>query len=162
MTGGFLGWRSLRSVLAWLGTRRWLNDCGVINVSPLTGALVGAALMGVTGYLRSYQLIFRIVVLLGLPLFLALRGPAWPMSNSADLAERPVIMLRVASKIRVVDFIQDFRLVVFGCGPIFVSTCELLPPSPSPAKFWHASHRHTPQPLYTSVPTLIVPHASSH
>ena len=37
-----------------------------------TGALVGAALMGIAGYLLSYQSIFLIVVLLGLPLFLAL------------------------------------------------------------------------------------------
>ena len=35
MTGGFLGRRSLQSVLAWSGTRRWLNNSGVINVLPL-------------------------------------------------------------------------------------------------------------------------------
>jgi predicted MFS family arabinose efflux permease len=79
------------------------------------GALVGAALMGIAGYLLSYQSIFLIVALLGLPLFLALaqiRAADVHFGRScgapAHRGEREP--LRSGRRI----LLKDFRLVIFA------------------------------------------------
>jgi hypothetical protein len=61
--------RSLRLALAWL-VMALAERLGQRFAS--TGALAGAALIGLVGCLVSFQAIFLIVALLGLPLFFAL------------------------------------------------------------------------------------------
>ena len=72
VTGGFLGPAIAAISLGLVGHSALAERLGRNQRFASIGALVGAALMGIAGYLLSYQSIFRIVVLLGLPLFLAL------------------------------------------------------------------------------------------
>src|SRR5271169_2035428 len=71
-TGGFLGPAIVAISLGLVGHSALAERLGRNQRFASTGALVGAALTGIAGYLLSYQSIFLIVVLLGLPLFLAL------------------------------------------------------------------------------------------
>ena len=73
-----LSWTGDRCDQPWHGWSRGVaKRLGRNQRFASTGALVGAALMGLVGYLLSYQAIFLIVALLGLPLFVALaRIPA--------------------------------------------------------------------------------------
>jgi hypothetical protein len=98
VTGGFLGPAIAAISLGLVGHSALAERLGRNQRFASTGALVGAALMGVAGYLLSYQSIFLIVVLLGLPLFLALARIRAADVHSADLAERPLIMLRVSQQ----------------------------------------------------------------
>ena len=71
-TGGFLGPAIVAISLGLVGHAALAERLGRNQRFASAGALVGAALMGLVGYLLSYQGIFLIVALLGLPLFVAL------------------------------------------------------------------------------------------
>ena len=71
-TGGFLGPAIAAISLGLVGYSALAERLGRNQRFASTGALAGAALMGLVGYLVSYQAIFIIVALLGLPLFVAL------------------------------------------------------------------------------------------
>jgi MFS family permease len=71
-TGGILGPAIAAISLGLVGHSALGERLGRNQRFASTGALVGAALMGLVGYLLSYQAIFLIVALLGLPLFIAL------------------------------------------------------------------------------------------
>src|SRR5271169_1231394 len=71
-TGGFLGPAIAAISLGLVGHAALAERLGRNQRFASTGALAGAALMGLVGYLMSYQAIFLIVALLGLPLFVAL------------------------------------------------------------------------------------------
>jgi len=71
-TGGFLGPAIVAISLGLVGHSALAERLGRNQRFASAGALVGAALMGLVGYLLSYQGIFLIVALLGLPLFVAL------------------------------------------------------------------------------------------
>ena len=71
-TGGFLGPAIAAISLGLVGHAALAERLGRNQRFASTGALAGAALMGLVGYLTSYQAIFLIVALLGLPLFVAL------------------------------------------------------------------------------------------
>ena len=71
-TGGFLGPAIAAISLGLVGHSALAERLGRNQRFASTGALAGAALMGLVGYLVSYQAIFLIVALLGLPLFVAL------------------------------------------------------------------------------------------
>ncbi len=70
-TGGFLGPAIAAISLGLVGDAALAERLGRNQRFASTGALAGAALMGLVGYLVSYQAIFLIVALLGLPLFFA-------------------------------------------------------------------------------------------
>ena len=72
VTGGFLGPAIAAISLGLVGHAALAERLGRNQRFASIGALIGAALMGVVGSLLSYQSIFLIVGLLGLPLFLAL------------------------------------------------------------------------------------------
>ena len=71
-TGGFLGPAIAAISLGLVGHAALAEQLGRNQRFASTGALTGAALMGLVGYLVSYQAIFLVVALLGLPLFFAL------------------------------------------------------------------------------------------
>ena len=71
-TGGFLGPAIAAISLGLVGHAALSERLGRNQRFASTGALTGAALMGLVGYLVSYQAIFLVVALLGLPLFFAL------------------------------------------------------------------------------------------
>ena len=71
-TGGFLGPTIAAISLGLVGYSALAERLGRNQRFASTGALAGAALMGLVGYLVSYQAIFLIVAFLGLPLFVAL------------------------------------------------------------------------------------------
>ena len=71
-TGGFLGPAIAAISLGLVGHAALAERLGRNQRFASTGALTGAALMGLVGYLVSYQAIFLVVALLGLPLFFAL------------------------------------------------------------------------------------------
>jgi MFS family permease len=71
-TGGFLGPAIAAISLGLVGHAALAERLGRNQRFASTGALAGAALMGLIGYVASYQAIFLIVALLGLPLFFAL------------------------------------------------------------------------------------------
>ena len=71
-TGGFLGPAIAAISLGLVGHAALAERLGRNQRFASTGALAGAALIGVVGYLMSYQAIFLIVALLGLPLFVSL------------------------------------------------------------------------------------------
>ena len=71
-TGGILGPAIVAISLGLVGHAALAEQLGRNQRFASAGALVGAALMGLVGYLLSYQGIFLIVALLGLPLFVAL------------------------------------------------------------------------------------------
>src|SRR6476660_3395272 len=71
-TGGILGPAIAAISLGLVGHAALAERLGRNQRFASTGALAGAALMGLVGYLTSYQAIFLIVALLGLPLFVAL------------------------------------------------------------------------------------------
>ena len=72
VTGGFLGPAIAAISLGLVGHAALAEKLGRNQRFASIGALIGAALMGIAGSLLSYQWIFLIVGLLGLPLFLAL------------------------------------------------------------------------------------------
>src|SRR5215467_214084 len=72
LTGSFLGPAIAAISLGLVGQPALAERLGRNQRFASTGALAGAALMGLVGYLVSYQAIFLIVALLGLPLFFAL------------------------------------------------------------------------------------------
>jgi MFS family permease len=88
-TGGFLGPAIAAISLGLVGHAALAERLGRNQRFASTGALAGAALMGLVGYLASYQAIFLIVALFGLPLFFALardpcsRYPLRPILRSA-------------------------------------------------------------------------------
>jgi MFS family permease len=71
-TGGFLGPAIAAISLGLVGHAALAERLGRNQRFASAGALAGAALMGLVGYLVSYKAIFLIVALLGLPLFFAL------------------------------------------------------------------------------------------
>ena len=71
-TGGFLGPAIAAISLGLVGHSALAERLGRNQRFASAGALVGAALMGLVGYLVSYQAIFLVVAVLGLPLFVAL------------------------------------------------------------------------------------------
>jgi MFS family permease len=117
VTGGFLGPAIAAISLGLVGHSALAERLGRNQRFASTGALVGAALMGIAGYLLSYQSIFLIVVLLGLPLFLALAriraadvhfgrscgAPAHHDESQPARSGRWILL-------------KDFRLVVFAGG----------------------------------------------
>jgi MFS family permease len=117
VTGGFLGPAIAAISLGLVGHSALAERLGRNQRFASTGALVGAALMGITGYLLSYQSIFLIVVLLGLPLFLALArirpadvhfGRSCGAPAHHDESQPPRSGRRI--------LLKDFRLVIFGAG----------------------------------------------
>ena len=72
VTGGFLGPAIASISLGLVGHAALAERLGRNQRFASIGALAGAALMGLVGYLMSYQAIFLIIALLGLPLFFAL------------------------------------------------------------------------------------------
>jgi MFS family permease len=72
VTGGFLGPAIAAISLGLVGYSALAERLGRNQRFASTGALVGAGLMGLVGYLLSYQAIFVIAAALGLPLFVAL------------------------------------------------------------------------------------------
>jgi len=117
VTGGFLGPAIAAISLGLVGHSALAERLGRNQRFASTGALVGAALMGITGYLLSYQSIFLIVVLLGLPLFLALAriraadvhfGRSCGAPAHHDESQPPRSGRRI--------LLKDFRLVVFAGG----------------------------------------------
>jgi MFS family permease len=72
VTGGFLGPAIAAISLGLVGHAALAERLGRNQRFASIGALAGAALMGLVGYLMSYQAIFLIIALLGLPLFFAL------------------------------------------------------------------------------------------
>ena len=117
VTGGFLGPAIAAISLGLVGHSALAERLGRNQRFASTGALVGAALMGIAGYLLSYQSIFLIVVLLGLPLFLALAriraddvhfgrscgAPAHHDESQPARSGRWILL-------------KDFRLVIFAAG----------------------------------------------
>ena len=117
VTGGFLGPAIAAISLGLVGHSALAEQLGRNQRFASTGALVGAALMGIAGYLLSYQSIFLIVVLLGLPLFLALArirpadihfgrscgAPAHHDESQPARSGRWILL-------------KDFRLVIFAAG----------------------------------------------
>jgi len=82
-----------------------------------TGALVGAALMGIAGYLLSYRQIFLIAVLLGAPLFLALsriRAADIHFGRSCGAPAHHGVTQPPRAGRRIL--LKDFRLVIFATG----------------------------------------------
>jgi MFS family permease len=117
VTGGFLGPAIAAISLGLVGHSALAERLGRNQRFASTGALVGAALMGITGYLLSYQSIFLIVVLLGLPLFLALArirpadvhfGRSCGAPAHHDDSQPPRSGRRI--------LLKDFRLVIFATG----------------------------------------------
>jgi MFS family permease len=117
MTGGFLGPAIASISLGLVGHAALAERLGRNQRFASTGALVGAALMGVAGSLLSYQSIFLIVVLLGLPLFLALSriraadihfGRSCGAPAHHDDSQPPRSGRRI--------LLKDFRLVIFAAG----------------------------------------------
>ena len=72
VTGGFLGPAIAAISLGLVGYSALAERLGRNQRFASTGALVGAGLMGLVGYLLSYQAIFVVAAALGLPLFAAL------------------------------------------------------------------------------------------
>ena len=115
VTGGFLGPAIAAISLGLVGHAALAEQLGRNQRFASIGALVGAALMGIAGYLLSYQSIFLIVVLLGLPLFLALAqiraadvhfgrscgAPAHHGESEPPRSGRRILL-------------KDFRLVIFA------------------------------------------------
>jgi len=117
VTGGFLGPAIAAISLGLVGHSALAERLGRNQRFASTGALVGAALMGIAGYLLSYQSIFLIVVLLGLPLFLALArirpadvhfGRSCGAPAHHDESQPPRSGRRI--------LLKDFRLVIFAAG----------------------------------------------
>ncbi len=117
VTGGFLGPAIAAISLGLVGHSALAERLGRNQRFASTGALVGAALMGIAGSLLSYQSIFLIVVLLGLPLFLALAqiraadvhfGRSCGAPGHHDESQPPRSGRRI--------LLKDFRLVIFATG----------------------------------------------
>jgi MFS family permease len=114
-TGGFLAPAIAAISLGLVGQSALAERLGRNQRFASIGALVGAALMGIAGYLLSYQSIFLIVALLGLPLFLALAqiraadvlfgrscgAPAHHGESEPPRSSRRILL-------------KDFRLVIFA------------------------------------------------
>ena len=117
VTGGFLGPAIAAISLGLVGHSALAERLGRNQRFASTGALVGAALMGVAGYLLSYQSIFLIVVLLGLPLFLALariRAADVHFGRSCGASAHHDESQPARSGRWIL--LKDFRLVVFAGG----------------------------------------------
>jgi MFS family permease len=115
VTGGFLGPAIAAISLGLVGHAALAERLGRNQRFASIGALVGAALMGIAGYLLSYQSIFLIVALLGLPLFLALAqiraadvhfGRSCGAPTHHDESQPPRSERRI--------LLKDFRLVAFA------------------------------------------------
>jgi MFS family permease len=114
-TGGFLGPAIAAISLGLVGHVALAERLGRNQRFASTGALIGAALMGLVGYLVSYQAIFLVVALLGLPLFFALArirpvdihfGRSCGAPDHHSIEQPP----RAGRKI----LLQDSRLVIFA------------------------------------------------
>jgi MFS family permease len=115
VTGGFLGPAIAAISLGLVGHSALAERLGRNQRFASIGALVGAALMGIAGYLLSYQSIFLIVVLLGLPLFLALaqiRAPDVHFGRSCGAPSHHDEGQPPRSGRRIL--LKDFRLVTFA------------------------------------------------
>jgi MFS family permease len=117
VTGGFLGPAIAAISLGLVGHSALAERLGRNQRFASIGALVGAALMGIAGYLLSYRSIFLIVALLGLPLFLALAqiraadihfGRSCGAPAHHDESEPPRSRRRF--------LLKDFRLIIFATG----------------------------------------------
>src|SRR6478736_3141525 len=117
ITGGLLGPAIAAISLGLVGHSALPERLGRNQRFASMGALVGAALMGIAGYLLSYQSIFLIVALLGLPLFLALArirpddihfGRSCGAPAHHDESQPPRSGRRI--------LLKDFRLVIFATG----------------------------------------------
>jgi MFS family permease len=116
-TGGFLGPAIAAISLGLVGHAALAERLGRNQRFASAGALAGAALMGLVGYLVSYQGIFLIVALLGLPLFFALErirsvdihfGRSCGAPGHHSIEQPP----RVGRKI----LLKDSRLVIFAAS----------------------------------------------
>ena len=117
VTGGFPGPAIAAISLGLVGHSALAEQVGRNQRFASTGALVGAALMGIAGNLLSYQSIFLIVVLLGLPMFLALRGSGGRYPLRSILRSARLIMMRVSQQVPGgVILLKDFSLVIFAAG----------------------------------------------
>ena len=129
MTGGFLGPAIAAISLGLVGYSALAERLGRNQRFASTGALVGAGLMGLVGYLLSYQAIFVVAAALGLPLFAAL---SW--IRAADIhfgqscgapdhhgPEQP-------PRIRRRALWQDFSTARLFRVPIPIPTCQCLRP----------------------------------
>ena len=124
VTGGFLGPAIAAISLGLVGHSALAERLGRNQRFASTGALAGAALMGLVGYLVSYQAIFLIVALLGLPLFFALAriravdihfGRSCGAPDHHRIEQPP----RAGRKL----LLKDSRLVIFASEPIPIPTC---------------------------------------
>jgi MFS family permease len=115
VTGGFLGPAIAAISLGLVGHAALAERLGRNQRFASIGALVGAALMGIAGYLISYQSIFLIVALLGLPLFLALaqiRAADVHFGRSCGAPAHHGEREPLRSGRRIL--LKDFRLVIFA------------------------------------------------
>ena len=115
VTGGFLGPAIAAISLGLVGYSALAERLGRNQRFASTGALVGAGLMGLVGYLLSYQAIFVVAAALGLPLFAALSriraadihfGQSCGAPNHRGPEQPP--------RIRRPALWQDSRLLVFS------------------------------------------------
>jgi MFS family permease len=116
VTGGFLGPAIAAISLGLVGHSALAERLGRNQRFASTGALVGAALMGVAGYLLSYQWIFLIVVLLGLPLFLALARIRAADVHFGRSCGAPAHDESQPPRSGRWILLKDFRLVIFAAG----------------------------------------------
>ena len=114
-TGGFLGPAIAAISLGLVGHAALAERLGRNQRFASTGALVGAALMGLVGYLVSYQAIFLMVALLGLPLYVALariRGADIHFGRSCGVPGHHGVEQPPRADRRI--FLKDSRLVIFA------------------------------------------------
>src|ERR1700738_1656744 len=116
VTGGLLGPAIAAISLGLVGHSALAERLGRNQRFASTGALVGAALMGIAGYLLSYQSIFLIVVLLGLPLFLALARIRAADVHFGRSCGAPAHAEGEPARSGRWILLKDFRLVVFAGG----------------------------------------------
>ena len=116
-TGGILGPAIVAISLGLVGHSALAEQLGRNQRFASAGALVGAALMGLVGYLLSYQGIFLIVALLGLPLFVALariRAADIHFGRSCRSTRSP--WCRTTAQNQPLDSLRNSRLVIFATG----------------------------------------------
>jgi MFS family permease len=117
VTGGFLGPAIAAISLGLVGHSALAEQLGRNQRFASTGALVGAALMGIAEYLLSYRQIFLIAVLLGAPLFLALsriRAADIHFGRSCGAPAHHGVTQPPRAGRRIL--LKDFRLVIFATG----------------------------------------------
>jgi MFS family permease len=114
-TGGFLGPAIAAISLGLVGHSALAERLGRNQRFASAGALVGAALMGLVGYLLSYQGIFLIVAVLGLPLFVALariRVVDIPFGRSCGAPSHRGVEQPPRAARRIL--LKDSKLVIFA------------------------------------------------